>query len=260
MGIGLVKGRLMAASDDSLAPKVVVINEAMANALWPRENPIGRTLDAVDRRTVIGVVRNVHDGKLDEESGGQMYFPAHEMTLSSFALVARGPLAPKLLLARLRDAVRATDPSQAVYHVRMMEEVVSTSVAPRRTQTILISTFGALGLLLAAFGVYGIVAYGIAQRTRELGIRAALGATGPMLVRHVAREGLVLSLAGIVVGVAGAWAATRLLTSLLFAVSPTDPWTFVLAPLTLFAAVALATVVPARRAARLDVMDVMRTE
>ncbi|MGH7670348.1 MAG: FtsX-like permease family protein, partial [Gemmatimonadaceae bacterium] len=266
MGIALVKGRTFTPADDSLAP-VAVIDRAMADTVWPHQSPIGRRFSpgmvangqATDY-TVIGVVDNVRVSGLDQPPGLQMYFSMGQQMPMDLTVVARGTLPPAALMARLRDVVRAVDPSQAVHRVRMMDDVVNTSVAPRRANTLLIALFGVLALVLAALGVYAVVSYSVAQRRREFGIRAALGATGRNLTSLAAREVLWVLVLGIGVGLAGAWAASRVLASLLFGVTTHDLATFVLAPLALIIPAAIATLIPARRAARTNPMDVVREE
>ena len=260
MGIPLVQGRTFSAAGDSGAPKVAIISRAMADELWPHENPIGRKFPMVGNRliTVVGVVGDVHDSGLEKKPIYQMYFPVGQQSTNYMALVARGTLAPPAMLARLRDAVQAVDPAQAVYRVRMMEDVVRASVAARRTNTILIALFGGLALLLSALGVYAVVGYSVAQRRRELGIRAALGATGGNLASLVAGEMVWVGVIGLGVGMGGAWAAARVLASLLYGVGTHDLATYLLAPVALLVPAAIATLVPARRAARTNPVDVMR--
>jgi ABC-type antimicrobial peptide transport system permease subunit len=176
------------------------------------------------------------------------------------AFVARGSLSSRDLLTRLRDAVRDADPTQAVYNVRMMEDVVNASIALRRTNAFLITLFGAVALLLAALGVYAVVAHEMVQRTREMGIRLALGASGADLVGLLTREVVGVVLFGLVLGLAGSWVLGRMLESQLYGVDPQDAATFALATIVLIGAVGLATVVPSRRVFRLDPVDVIRAE
>jgi ABC-type antimicrobial peptide transport system permease subunit len=174
--------------------------------------------------------------------------------------VARARIPKGDLLPALLRVVREVDPNQAVVRTAMLDDLVHASLAARRSNTGLITAFGALALLLAAIGVYGVVSYGVTQRTRELGIRAALGARKGELVRLVLREGLVLGLVGTAVGVAGALALTGLLRALLYGVEPGDPVAIGGAALFLLIPVLVAAFIPARRAARLDPVEVMRAE
>jgi predicted permease len=263
MGIRVLRGRTFTTADDSLAPKVAIVSVAMEKAFWPGKSALGRTFVMAPGQppfTVVGIASDVREGKLERSPSPQMYFPIQQLAPPAAALVARGTLPPTAMLARLREAVRAMDPSQAVYNVRMMDEVVSTSVAPRRANTLLISAFAMLALVLAALGVYAVVSYGVTQRAREFGIRSALGATGQDLVRHVAAEMVPVTAIGVAVGLGGAWALARVLSSLVFGVDVHDAATFALVPLALVLPVVLATLVPARRAMRVNPAEVIRVD
>lgn len=263
MGITLLAGRTFTAADDSLAPKVAIISSGMARKYWPDRDAVGRTFRLAGDSTgmtIVGVVSDVREGKLENDPGLQMYLPIHAQTPASLAIVARGSLAPRALLSHLQDAVRSVDKSQAVYNVRMMEDVLSKSVAPRRTNTILISLFAAVALALAVVGVYAVVAHNVSNRSRELGIRSALGATGSHLLRMISREMLWVSVAGVAIGVTGAWALAKTLESLVYEVDVHDPLTYVVVPLALLVPIAFATFIPARRAMRVNPADVMRAD
>ena len=272
LGIQLLRGRLVNETDTRDAPHVLVVNAALAKKLWPGEDPIGkRVVEPQGRnrdgsiappayRTVVGVVADVRESQLEQEASLQMYYPVAEQTPQNAAIVARGTVDAATMLAYLRTAVREASPAQPVYNVRMMDDVIAASLSPRRLNTTLITAFGALALLLSVVGVYGVVAYGVTRRTRELGIRAALGATSPRLIGLVAGESALVALAGIAAGLGGAWAFSRALASLLYEVKPSDAATFIAAPLVLFGLVIVATLVPARRAARLNPVDVMRND
>ena len=262
MGIPMKRGRTFSAADDSLAPPVAVISESMARKFWPGVDPVGHTFTMMrpDPITIVGVVADVRERRLESDPTPQLYLPIAEQTPANVAIVVRSTLPPNALLARLKESVRAVDPTQAVYNVRMMDEVVGSSVAPRRTNTILISAFAVLALLLSAIGIYAVVSYGVSQRIREFGIRTALGATGGELVRLVAAEMAWVTAIGLAAGIAGAWALSKVLTSMLYGVSVHDPWTFTVAPLVLVVPVVVAALVPARRAARVNPVEVMRAE
>jgi predicted permease len=261
LGIPLLRGRTLTLADDSLAPRVAVINQTMARMYLPRLDPIGRVVrlsgDSVPI-TVVGVVADVREAGLDRDPPPQMFFSIDARPQPNVALVARGTLPPRQLLAALVEAVRTADPGQPVFNVRMMDEVIGRSVAPRRTNTILIATFAGLALVLAALGVYSVVAYGVTQRTREFGIRAAFGATGHDLVGLVSREMALVLAAGTVVGLAAAWPLSRVLTASLYGVQPHDPATFAIVPLLLLPPAVVATLVPALRAMRVSPSEVMR--
>jgi putative ABC transport system permease protein len=263
LGIPLLRGRTFTPADDSLAPRVAIINKTMAAAYLSGLDPIGRRFrfpgDSVPT-TIVGVVADVREAGLDRDPPPQMFFPIDARTPVNVALVARGTLPPRQLLATLVEAVRTADRAQPVFNVRMMDEVIGKSVAPRRTNTILIATFAALALVLSALGVYSVVAYGVAQRTREFGIRAAFGATGRDLVGLVSREMVGVVVVGTVVGLAAAWALSRILAALLYGVEPHDPTTFAIVPLLMLLPALLATLVPALRAMRVSPSEVMRAD
>ena len=263
MGIRLLHGRVFTSADDSLAPQVAVISETLARRLWPNADPVGKTL-AVGAFptpiTVIGVVADVREQTLDGTVLPEMYFSLDASGAPNLALVARSTMPPKALLGRLRDAVRAADPSQPVFNVRTMDDVISADVAPRRTNTTLIAMFGAIALALAAFGVYAVVSYGVTRRAREFGVRAALGATGRDIAALVGREIAWILALGLTLGLAGAWTLSRVLGALLYEVSGHDVASFALAPLVLLLSALVATLVPACRAMRIDPSDVMRAE
>jgi putative ABC transport system permease protein len=263
LGIPLLAGRLFLPGDDSTAPPVAVINERMARTFWPGVDPIGHTFTfSGDPRsfTVVGMVGDVREWGPDRPPPPQMFLSGYASAPTTLALVARGALPADRLLQRLRDAVRFADPSQPVYDVRTMDEVLSASLAPRRTNTTLIGVFGALGLVIAGLGVYGVVSYGVARRTRELGIRSALGADAGRLIRMVIGEMVAVTGVGIGAGLALAWSAGRIAAGQLYGVTPGDPVAFGAATVALLAAVGLATVVPARRAVRVDPATALRTE
>ena len=261
MGIAKLRGRTFTASDAG-GPQVAIISNSMATTYWPGVDPVGRYFTFpgdTNHVTVIGVVADVREAALDHEPTPQMYRPIDVAPLNA-ALVVRGTLPPVALTARLMEATRAVAPTQAVYNVRMMEQVVRALVLPRRTNTLLIALFAGLGLVLSALGVYAVVGYGVAQRTREFGIRAALGATRGDLLTLVSREMLVVVTLGIAIGLAGSWASSRVLASLLYEVDPRDPATFVVVPLLLVLPAMAATVIPALRAARVNPTQVMRSD
>ena len=262
MGIPLKRGRTFTAADDSLAPPVAIVSESMARAFWPGVDAIGRTFTMMSPKpiTVVGVVADVRERTLEASKLIQMYFPIAEVTPRNLALVARGSLDSDVLLARMREAVRAVDPAQAIFNVRTMDEIVSASVAPRRTNTFLISAFAVIALLLSAVGIYAVVSFSVTQRRREFGIRCALGASGSGIVALVAREMTLVAAIGLIVGVGGAWALSRLLSSLIYGVSVHDPATFLLAPLLLLIPAVVAMALPARRAAAVSPAEVMRAD
>jgi predicted permease len=262
-GIRLLAGRTFDASDDDVNRATIVINREVARELFESETAaIGRQLIAQfeflpDRppRTVIGVVDVVKQISADEPAQSQVYVPQAQMPYPGLTLVVRASSAttdPRSLISLVKREVRAADPAVTVNDVRTMEDVVSTSMARQRFNMTLIGVFAALALVLAIVGLYGVLALIVGQRRREIGVRLALGAQRWAVVRMILREGAAMALVGVVLGVSGAFALTRLLESLLYNVSTTDAWTFGCA-VALVTVVALgATYVPARRASRVD--------
>ena len=263
LGIPLVRGRLFTVPYDTARPEVI-INEALAEALWPGEDPIGQRLSGMHPGArgpeVIAVVGNVRAGSLESDEAGQMYYSSDAAPPISAAILARGTLEPRVLARRVEQAVRQVDPTQAVYNVRPMAEVISVAIAPRRANTTLITVFGLVAVALAAVGVYGVIAYGISRRTREIGIRMALGARRGDVLSLVVREGLVLAVLGIALGLAGAWALKRVVASLLYGIAPGDPLAFGAAALALLVVAVAATLLPARQALRVDPARTIRAE
>jgi putative ABC transport system permease protein len=259
MGARLRGSDLPATADT--AHKVAVINETMAKQLWPTQDAIGKQMAfGPERRTVIGVVGDIRTRRLDTAAVGQMYLPMAEQAQSYASIVLRGSADPRALMSRLRDAVHAADPNLPVYQLRRMDEVIAASVAPRRTNTILLVLFGGLAVLLATVGVYAVLANGVAQRTREIGVRVALGAQRRDVVGMIVREGARLTVFGVSIGLVGAYWLSRFVSSLLYGISPQDPRVFVAAAVALAAVAAAATWVPARRATRVDPITALREE
>lgn len=263
LGIRLRSGRVFSSGD--MDENIAVISKRMADLYWPGANPIGRTLlFAGDPRplTVVGVVDDVREAGLEREPGPQLYLPARRNLSSNVAFVVRGGpnTSDAALLAALRQAVRTVDPAQAVYNVRMMDHVIGASMAARKANTLLITLFGVLAVLIAVLGVYAVAANAVSQRTREFGIRAALGATRGDLLRHVGSEMFVVVSSGVLAGAAIAWTASRVMTGLVYGVTVRDPGVFLLAPAILVLAALAATIVSARRAMRVQPVQVMREE
>lgn len=265
MGIPLLRGRMFGPGDDSLAPQVAIVNRTFAERYWPGRDPLSGHFGFSDndsiRITVVGVVADVRDKGLDQEPVPQAYFPAHQANpYAIVALVARGSLGAGAMLSAMQQSVHAVNPSQAVYNVQMMNDVIDLSVAPRRTNATLLMLFALLAVVLALLGVYSVVAYGVSQRHRELGIRAALGATGHDLLGLVAGEMAWSACVGACVGIAGAWLVSRAITSFLFGISAHDPATFVAVPVALLLTAAAATVIPALWVLRVNPAEVMRAD
>ena len=243
------------------AHKVAVINETLAKQLWPGRDAIGKQMAfGPERRTVIGVVGDIRTRRLDDAADGQMYLPMAEQAQSYASIVVRGSDDPRVLMARLRDAVRVDDPNLPVYQIRRMDEVIAASIAPRRTNTILLAVFGGIAVLLATIGVYAVLSYGVAQRTREIGVRVALGAQRRDVVGMIVGDGARLAILGVSIGLLGAYLLSRFVSSLLYGVSPQDPRVFVAAALGLAAVACAAAWVPALRATRVDPITALREE
>ncbi len=263
LGIAVRRGRGFTEADGDSARPVALISEAMAKTYWPTTDPIGRTfLFGGDGPpiAVIGVVADVREGGLERDPGPQMYFPAKSSLGANLALVVRGTGPVAALLEGMTRAVRDVDPSQAVYNIRSMDEVVGASMAARKANTMLITLFGALALVIAALGVYAVTSNAVAQRMREFGIRAALGATRSDLLRHVSSEMMLVIGIGVAAGGIVAWLASRVMSGLVYGIDVRDPGTFALSPLLLIAAAIAATLIPARRATRVQPVEVMREE
>ncbi len=274
MQIPLRAGRFLGEQDTREAPLVCVINQAMAQRYFPGEDPIGKRLrlkyigDAVAQ--IVGVVEDVRQRRLDIDAlapatralfDSQIHVAYLQLPLwSRMTVVVRSPSDATTLGGGLRAKVRELDRDLPVPQLRTMEAVRSGSIAQARFRTLLLELFGLLALLLATVGVYAVVAYSVAQRTREIGIRMALGATSQGVVKSVVGQGFKLALIGTGLGLAGAFGLTRLLVSLLYNISPTDPLTFILVPLVLICMALLASYLPARRAASIDPMTALRYE
>ena len=258
--IPLLAGRLFEVRDNADAPKVAVVNEWLARRHYGSPAAaIGKRLqiwrDENFPREIVGVVGDTKAGLLEAGSGAQIYVPhAQEASWNFMGLVIRTAGDPAAFANTLRREVQAIDKDQPVYNVRTFDEVVANSLGTRRVSMQLFTLFAIAALLLAAVGIYGVMAYSVTQRTQEIGIRMALGAQKSDVLAMVVRQGMTLALIGIAVGVAGALGLTRLIANLLFGVEAADPLTFVAISLLLGFVAFLACYLPARRAARLDPM------
>jgi putative ABC transport system permease protein len=274
MGIPLKKGRQLTDADGADAPQVIMVNEAMAKYFWPDRDPIGQRLhlnSSADSawRTVVGVVGNIHHRGLDEAPRPEMYLP-HAQFFStapdsvvparSMTLTMRVRGSPEALTGPVRGVLHSLDPGLAVSDIRSLDDVVSRSIAAPRFTTALLSVFAALALILAAIGIYGVLSFIVAQRTAELGIRVALGASRSDVLRLVVGQGMRPVLIGLVTGLIVALAFAKVLQGFLFGVPHTDPGTYVTVTAVLMGAAVLACYLPARRAARVDPMTALRAE
>ena len=276
MGIPLKKGRYFDEHDDRDAPGVAIINESAARRIFPNQEPLGQVLStgglyAPDKCTVVGVVGDVRFGGLDSEGDPEMYIPYTKLpesfvqpAIGSMAVVARASGEPTALAGAVRQQVSAIDKEMPVSSVLTMEEVLANSLAPRRFNLVLLAVFACVALVLAAVGIYGVLSYWVTQRTREVGIRMALGARASDIFKLVVFQAMTVVLAGLSVGVLAALALARVLSGtlggLLFGVRATDPLTFA-AVASLLAAVALAACyIPARRATKVEPVNALRSE
>jgi putative ABC transport system permease protein len=258
MQIPLLQGRQFTEHDVIGSPPVVVINEILARRSWPDQDPIGRhlilgsTIGADQTpRAVVGVVGNVRSAGLESEPGPMIYVPYSQNPWPTMSAVIRAAGDPMRLVAAIRKEVLALDQDQPVYNIRSLEDVVGASLAARRFQMLLLGIFAAVAMIMAATGVYAVMAEVVVQRTHEIGIRMALGARPLDVLKLVVGRGMRLTLAGVTMGLAGALALTRWMSSMLFGVSAADPLTFLTVSLALAGVALLACYIPARRAARL---------
>ena len=261
--VPLVRGREFTARDDATAPPVALVNETLARRYWPKENPVGKHIllgRMPQPSEVAGVLGDVRNASLAADVSPEIYIPFAQLPWPTMNLVVRTTGDPRGLISAVRARVLALDRDQPVTAVRSMDEVLESAAAQPRFTASLLGALSGIALLLAVVGIYGVISYSVAERTQEMGIRMALGAERADILRLVLRQGLLLALAGIAIGVAASLALTRLLASLLYRVSVTDLATFT-AGAVLFLLVALvASYLPARRATRADPLESLRWE
>jgi predicted permease len=271
MKIPVTEGRSFGPQDGATTPPVVLVNETLAKMYWPKESAIGHRPrvccgDRVPWANIVGVVKDVKQGGIDQKTGTEIYF-LYDQTVSVFGgaprnmnVVVRSTLPAASLARVVRDAVNAMDRSLPIVKLRTMDDVFADSISRQRFLAQLLGVFAGLALALAAVGTYGILSYLVTERQREIGIRMALGADRGNVLSLVLKQGLSTTVIGLVIGVVGALALTRLASSLLFEVKPSDPLTFgaVAGVITLVAL--LACVIPARRATKVDPMVALREE
>lgn len=260
----LLKGRVFGEGDTLGAQGVVIVNESLARILFKARDPLGQHISfgppPAPWMEVAGVVADMRGSALEQEPGPEIFVPYPQQPSFSMTFVLRTDLNPQTLAGAVRRAVENVDKNQPLSETRTVDEVVANSVAPRRFRMLLIGQFALLALALAAVGIYGVVAYSCSRRTHEFAIRLALGAERRDILKLVVRQGLLLALSGVGIGVLGAFALTRFIASLLYGVKPTDPRTFVGVSLLLIAVALLASYLPARRATKVDPIVALRYE
>jgi putative ABC transport system permease protein len=264
MGIPIVRGRPFTAQDDEDHPLVVVVSESMARQFWPGEDPLGKRLKfgSEDWRTIAGIVRDVHHQGLASAPQASMYVPWGQVPNVEIrpTIVVRSFIDPASLAGALRKAVAEVDPEVPMDQVATMQQLVAGSVSESRFHTAVLSLFALLALFVASIGLYGVMSYVVSQRTREFGIRIAIGASRGAVLRQVLGQGAKLAAIGVCIGLAGAALLGRLIASLLFGVTPLDTATLAGVSILLAAVALLASYIPARRAANADPMDSLRYE
>jgi putative ABC transport system permease protein len=265
--IPLKKGRFINEQDLPSSPGVVVVDEEMVRRYWPNTEPVGKRIyfDPPDGQPiqyieVVGVVAHAKQEALDAEDRVQLYFPYKQRAQGFMSIAIRTDVAPQTIVSAVKQAVQSVDKDQPLANVRTMEQLLSESVGQRRLSMLLLGLFAVIALALATIGIYGVMSYSVAQRSRELGIRMALGAARGNVLQLVMRQGMSLVIIGLVLGILGALGLTRLLATQLFGVEPTDPATFTIVAVGLGLVALVATLVPAMRATRVDPLVALRQE
>jgi putative ABC transport system permease protein len=266
MGIRLIRGRYFEERDAETATPAAIIDETMAETYWPEDDPIGKRLKRGGMQsrnpwmTVVGVVKHVRYRTLEERSRVQLYWPHLQNPSRSMSLALRTSVDPAALSPAVQRVILGLDPDRPVSRVRTMEELLADSIARRKFSMLLLAIFAAAALLLASIGVYGVLSFAVTQRSHEMGIRMALGASRGSVLRLVMSQSLALALTGAAIGLAASFWLTRLISTLLFDVKAHDPATFALVPAFLVAVALAAGYLPARRATKVDPMIVLRYE
>jgi putative ABC transport system permease protein len=276
--IPLLRGRDFTETDVMGAPGVALINESMARQYWPKEDPVGQQV-LVDTalgaghqegaRTIVGIVADTHNNGLSHPPDSMMMVPTAQVVdwyaaaysdTSAMIWAVRTHGDPRQVIPVFTEQLRIASGGSPVAHIRTMDEVLGRSTARENFNMLLLTVFGAVALVLAAIGIYGLMAYSVAQRTQEIGIRMALGADRSNIRRLVVWHGMRLAIVGVVLGIAAAYGLTRLIANLLYGVKPIDPAAFLAAPLILTAVALIAVWLPAARASKVDPLEALRTE
>ena len=270
--IPLIRGRYFERSDIETSPPVIIINEALAKQMFPGLDPVGRHIQCgiagSPMSTVVGIVKNTRSVGLDSEPGPETFYPYAQVVPQLFTfvegtatiLVRSKTTEPESLISAMRGAVRQLDPDLAVFQVKTMDDMLNRSVAQPRFRTMLLLAFAAAALVLAVIGLYGVLAYSVTQRTQEIGVRIALGASSSAILKLVIGQGMKLALFGAIIGVGASLLLAGLIEKLLFGVKPWDLAAFVITPLLLLGVALVATYLPARRALKIDPLISIRTE
>jgi putative ABC transport system permease protein len=261
MGIALLRGRLVSDRDRRDAPPVILIDETLARQYWPNENPIGQRMRLWGEfREVVGIVGQVHHYGLEKQPEPTIYAPYDQMPDKAMALAVLTTMQTETVVRAVKEAVWSVDRGQPVFQIRSMGEYLSLAGTAPRISTILLAVFAGISMLLAALGIHGVVSYAVAQRTREFGLRMALGSTPGQLKALVVRSGVKTALIGLVTGMAGAAALASGLRALFYGVEPLDPAVMAGVAALLLAVALIANYVPARRATRIDPMEALHSE
>jgi predicted permease len=260
MGMRVLAGRDFSPQDGPSSAGVVMVNETMARSLWPGKDPIGKIVQADTDRVVVGVVGDVRHLALEQAAGLEMYLPLRQtLDFGTVDLVVRSTLEPRSLAASMRSALAPVVPNLPTNEVQSLTQVVDKAVSPRRFLTTLLGGFATFAVALALIGIYGVISYTVSQRTQEIGVRIALGATASHVQRRIIRETLTLTAAGVAIGTIGSWSMARALSGFLFGVTASDPVTFAAMLVTLLAVALVSGYVPARRASRIDPLTAIRS-
>jgi len=261
IGVPLLSGRSFTDGDGAAAPKVAIVSRSLARRNFGNRDPIGHRLRLADSLlTVVGVVADVGYEGIGKPASPALYVPYAQSTFSGVWIAVRGSIAPASLIAPIRDAIHAVDPLMNARDLRTMDEMLADTMVRPRFQAWLLTTFGGLALVLAAVGIYGVIAYNVSQRTSEIGLRLALGAPRASVVALILQRGMMPVVVGLAIGLAAAFAFSRVMNGLLYGVSPTDAPTLVGVTILLAGVAIAAAYMPARRAARLDPLSALRSD
>jgi putative ABC transport system permease protein len=258
----LLRGRDFSSTDNRERPAVVVINQTMARLLWESDDPLGQRIsfNGEDWIEIVGIVGDVHHYNLTDDPRPELYLPYAQSTLPFMTFVVETASEPLDVVPAVRAQLQEIDPNLPVFGVATLDQTLRDSVARPRFQVLLLGLFAAVALVLAVTGIYGLLAYFVSRSRREIGIRMALGAPPRDILSLVIGQGLALAFGGLALGLIGALALTRILSSFLFGVTATDPWTFAGVCAVIAAATFLASLVPARRATRVEPVSALRLE